>query len=92
MTLRVLFFTQPGCMSCELMRVFLEAREITYEEHDITLDLDARRSMMEQYESGETPTLVVLSGEVSEVVVGFDPERLDQLLEPAPSSGSVTES
>ena len=35
MTTRVLFFTQPGCLSCELMKVFLEAQEITFEERDI---------------------------------------------------------
>jgi glutaredoxin len=90
--LRVLFFTQPGCLSCELMRVFLEAKEIAFEELDISTDLEARRVMTEQHGSAETPTLVIFSGEVREVVVGFDPVRLDHLLDPAPSSDSVTES
>jgi glutaredoxin len=92
MTPRILLFTQPGCLSCELMRIFLEAREFAFEEHDITVDLEARRIMIEQYDSEETPTLVVVSGEAEAVVVGFDPVRLDQLLDPAPSSDSVTES
>jgi glutaredoxin len=90
--IRVLLFTQPGCLSCELMKVFLEAKEIAFEEHDISANLESRRSMTEQYGSGETPTLVIFSGELQEVVVGFDPVRLDQLLDPAPSSDSVTES
>jgi glutaredoxin len=90
--IRVLFFTQPGCLSCELMRVFLEAKEIAFEELDISTDLEARRVMTEQHGSGETPTLVIFSGEMREVVVGFDPVRLDHLLDPAPSSDSVTES
>lgn len=90
--LRVLFFTQPGCLSCELMRVFLEAKEIAFEELDISTDLEARRVMTEQHGSGETPTLVIFSGAMREVVVGFDPVRLDHLLDPAPSSDSVTES
>jgi glutaredoxin len=90
--MRVLFFTQPGCLSCELMRVFLEAKEIAFEERDIAADSEARRAMMEQHGSHETPTLVIFSGEVQEVVIGFDPVRLDQLLAPAPSSDSVTES
>ena len=82
---QVLFFTQPGCLSCELMRVYLEAREIAFEEHDISADLDARRTMLETYDSDETPTLVI----DTEVVTGFDPARLDQLLDPAASSDSV---
>jgi glutaredoxin len=90
--IRVLFFTQPGCLSCELMKVFLEAKEIAFEEFDISTDVEARRAMTEQHGSSETPTLVIFSGEMRDVVVGFDPVRLDRLLDPAPSSDSVTES
>ncbi len=89
---RVLLFTQPGCLSCELMKIFLEAKEIAFEERDISADREARREMTEQYDSSETPTLVIVSGETTEVIVGFDPVRLDQFLDPAPSSDSVTES
>lgn len=89
---RILFFTQPGCLSCELMRMLLEAKEVAFEERDISTDREARREMTEQLDSTETPTLVIISGETTEVIVGFDPVRLDQLLDPAPSSDSVTES
>ncbi len=85
---RVLLFTQPGCLSCELMRVYLEAREILFQEHDISADLDSRRLMTETYDSTETPTLVI--GE--EVITGFDPARLDQYLDSVSSSDSVPES
>jgi glutaredoxin 3 len=84
--IRVLFFTQPGCISCELMRMFLEAKEIAFEERDISTDLEARREMTDEHDSGETPTLVIIAGETTEVIVGFDPVRLDQFLDPAPSS------
>lgn len=83
----ILLFTQPGCLSCELMRIYLEAREITFEERDIT-DPENRRAMIEIHASNETPTLVV----DEEVITGFDPALLDQLLDPAPSSDSVPES
>ncbi len=92
MTTHILFFTQPGCLSCELMKVFLEAKEIAFEERDIVADPEARRAMTEQHGSGETPTLVIFFSDRQEVVVGFDPVRLDRLLDPAPSSDSVIES
>ena len=92
MLTRVLIFTQPGCLSCELMKIFLEAREITFEERDISSDLEARREMTEQHDSSETPTLVIFSGETTEVIIGFDPVRLDQFLDSTSSSDSVTES
>lgn len=95
---RTLFFAQPGCLSCELMRVYLEACEIPFEEYDISADSVARRTMMETYDSDETPTLVIFleqsgtdSERLPEVVTGFDPVRLDQLFHATSSSDSVTE-
>jgi glutaredoxin 3 len=92
MTPRILMFTQPGCFSCELMRIYFEANEVAIEERDITTDSDARREMIDDHGSTETPTVVFVSDDSFEVVVGFDPVRLDQLLHPAPSSDSVNES
>ena len=85
---RVLLFSQPGCLSCELMRIYLEAREIPFQEHDISVDLDSRRLMTETYDSTETPTLVI----ADEVITGFDPVRLDQYLDSVSSSNPVPES
>jgi glutaredoxin-like protein NrdH len=81
---KAVLFTQPGCLSCELMKVFLEAKEIAFEERDISVDLEARNVMMEQHGSNETPTLVLIVGDAEEVVIGFDPELLDQFLSSAP--------
>jgi len=92
MSSRIVFFTQPGCLSCELMKVFLEAKQIAFEERDISADSEARRAMMERHGSRETTTVVVITGEAEEVVVGFDPVRLDQLLDPASSSNAGTQS
>jgi glutaredoxin len=92
MNRRIVLFTQPGCLSCELMKVFLDARQVCFEERDISTDTDARKTMMEKYDSSETPTLVVFSGNSEDVVVGFDPERLDHFLATAPSSDSGNES
>jgi glutaredoxin len=91
MITRVLLYTQTGCLSCELMKIFLEAKGIAYEEHNTSNDPEASRAMTDQYDSTETPTMVIFSGETEEVIVGFDPVRLDQYLDPAPSSDSVSE-
>jgi glutaredoxin len=100
MTARILLFTQPGCLSCELMKVFLEAKNISFDELDISVNFDARRQMTEKHGSLETPTLVIFRNgsqataqeSAPQVVTGFAPERLDQLLDPNSSSDSVTES
>ena len=74
------------------MKIFLEASEIVFEERNITTNPEARREMTENYDSEETPTLVIFAAETPEVIVGFDAMRLDQFLDSAPSSDSVTES
>jgi glutaredoxin len=81
----IILFTQPGCLSCELMRIYLEAREVLFEERDISKDPDARRTMTETYGSNETPTMLI----DGEVLIGFDPGLLDQILDAASSSDSV---
>jgi glutaredoxin len=81
----ILLFTQPGCFSCELMRVYLEARGIAFEELDISKDSEARRVMTETYGSNETPTMLI----DEEVIIGFDPGLLDQILDSPASSDSV---
>jgi glutaredoxin len=79
----IVLFTQPGCLSCELLRIYLEAREVAFEECDISKDLDARRTMTETHGSNETPTMLI----DGEVLIGFDPALLDEILDAASSSG-----
>lgn len=55
---------------------YLSARGIEFEERDVSRDPNAVRELVETYQSRSTPTLVI----GQEVMVGFDPERLDQLL------------
>lgn len=81
----ILLFTQPGCLSCELVRVYLQARAVAFEERDITKDPEARRTMTETHGSNETPTMLI----DGEVIIGFDPFLLDQILDAAASSDSV---
>ena len=88
MTPKILLFTQPGCFSCELMKIFLEAKGLEFEERN-TGDPAIRQQMIEKYESSETPTLVLLSGDSHEVIPGFDPDLLDQLLDAGHSPDSV---
>ena len=78
MALTILLFTQSGCLNCEVMRIFLEAKGITFEERDMSLDTTARAELLETYHSRTAPTVVILTASGAEVIEGFDPDRLDQ--------------
>jgi glutaredoxin len=80
---KILLFTQPGCLNCEIMKMFLEAKEIIFEERDMTLDAASRVELLETYHSTTAPTLVILTSNGAEVIEGFDPDRLDRFLSAA---------
>ena len=62
------------------MRMFLEAKQIAFEERDMTLDATARMELLETYHSNTAPTVVILTSMGAEVIEGFDPDRLDRFL------------
>jgi glutaredoxin-like YruB-family protein len=73
---KIVLFTQPDCPPCQVMKILLVERGVPYEERDIIADPAAVRELTEKYSSHSTPRLVI--GE--EVIIGFDPERLDEIL------------
>lgn len=75
---KIIVFTQPDSLPCEAVKMFLKSRRAKFEERCVTHDDAALRELAEKYNSRSTPTVVI----DDEVVVGFDPERLDQLLGP----------
>jgi len=83
MTSRVLLFTQSGCLKCEVLKIFLEVKGIAFEERNMSADKTASLELLETYHSHTAPTLVILTSTGAEVIEGFDPDRLDQLLSAA---------
>jgi glutaredoxin len=65
------------------MRIFLDAKEIAFEERDMSGDPSARSELLETYHSRTAPTLVILTSSGAEVIEGFDPDRLDRFLSAA---------
>ncbi len=72
----MILYSQPGCAPCFAARMFLKSRAIPFEYKDIQASPDALRELME-LGSRSTPTLLV----GTEVMIGFDPEKLDTMLQ-----------
>ncbi|MFZ0322227.1 MAG: glutaredoxin domain-containing protein [Candidatus Sulfotelmatobacter sp.] len=83
MPFKFVLFTQPGCLSCEVMKIFLEVKEIAFEERDMERDSAARAELFETYHSRTAPTLVIFTASGAEVIEGFNPDRVDQFLSAA---------
>lgn len=72
----VIVYTTPTCPWCQMVKRYLQARGIPYTEIDVSADYNAAMEMVRK--SGQTGVPVVeIDGEI---VVGFDRERIDQLL------------
>jgi glutaredoxin len=73
---KIIIYTQPDSLPCEAVKPFLKHRRAKFEEHSVVGDEEAVRELEEKYNSHSTPTVII----GDEVLVGFDPEHLDQLL------------
>jgi glutaredoxin 3 len=76
----ILLFTQSGCLNCEVMKIFLEAKGLAFEERNMSNDPAARAELLEIYHCRSAPTLVIFATAGVEVIEGFDPDRLDRSL------------
>jgi glutaredoxin len=83
MPTKIFLFTQSGCLNCEVMKIFLEAKGLAFEERNMSNDTAARAELFEIYGCRSAPTLVILAAAGVEVVEGFDPDRLDRFLSAA---------
>jgi glutaredoxin len=76
-TRKIIVFTQPDSLPCEAVKLFLRDRKARFEERSVEGDESVVRELQEKYNSQSTPTVVI----DDQIVIGFDPERIDELLE-----------
>ncbi|MCW9054375.1 MAG: glutaredoxin family protein [Candidatus Pacebacteria bacterium] len=72
----VVIYSTPSCHFCQMVKEFLDEKSIEYTEHNVAEDLEKRQEMIER--SGQMGVPVIFVDE--EMMVGFDKEKLSQLL------------
>lgn len=75
--LKVLIYSSPDCAYCYTVKSFLEDNELEYEEINIYEDDEGYEEMKRISKQEDVPVTVI--GE--NIVVGWDKERLKELLE-----------
>lgn len=73
---KVIVFTQQDYPPCRWVKDFLAKRGVEFEERSIDSGFATARELTRKYKSQSTPTVVI----GDEVLIGYDPERLVQLL------------
>jgi glutaredoxin 3 len=69
-------FSTPTCPYCKLAKDYLKEKGVTFDDVDVSADAASRDEMIKT--SGQMGVPVILVD--SEVVIGFDKERLESLL------------
>jgi glutaredoxin len=73
---KVIVFTQQDCPPCAWVKNFLAQRGVQFEERSIDAGFSVVQELTQKYKSQSTPTVVI----GDEVLIGYNPERLAQLL------------
>lgn len=73
----VVIYSTPTCHFCQTTKEFFKENNVEYTEHDVSVDQEKRAEMIEK--SGQMGVPVIFIGE--EMIIGYDEDRLKQLLE-----------
>jgi len=73
---KITIYTTPTCAYCKMTKAFFKEHSVTYEEKDVANDHALAEEMVKK--SGQMAVPVIdIDGKI---LVGFDKERLSQLL------------
>ncbi len=73
---KVKIYSTPSCHYCNIAKDFFMEKGVNYEEFNVSTDLEKRKEMVDK--SGQMGVPVIdIEGEI---VVGFDEEKISQIL------------
>jgi len=70
-------YTTPTCVYCQMAKEFFKENNVSYQEHDVSSDAKAREEMINKSGQMGVPVIEV----EGEIVIGFDKEKLMELLD-----------
>lgn len=73
----VTIYSTPVCHFCQSAKEFFSENNVEYTEHDVAADADKRQEMIDM--TGQMGVPVIKIGD--DVVIGFDEDKLKELLE-----------
>lgn len=76
MTKDVHIYSTPTCHFCHMAKDFFAANDVKFTDYNVATDLEKRKEMVEK--SGQMGVPVITVGD--ELIVGFDEDRLRELL------------
>ncbi|TAL49538.1 NrdH-redoxin [Patescibacteria group bacterium] len=73
---KVVIYSTPTCVYCNATKEFFREHNVQFEDYNVATDLAKRQEMIKRSSQMGVPVIFI----DSEMVVGFDKERLAELL------------
>lgn len=73
---KITIYTTPTCIYCKMAKEFFSRNNISYEEKNVAVDLQAREEMVAKSHQLGVPVIDI----DGEIVIGFDEEALKEIL------------
>lgn len=73
---KVIIYSTPNCVFCKMAKAFFQSNDVKYEEKDVAVDIPAREEMIGKSGQMGVPVIDV----DGKIVIGFDKEKLTELL------------
>ena len=72
----VVIYSTPACHYCHMAKDFFKENDVAFTEHDVALDADKRKEMIDL--TGQMGVPVIQIGQ--DIVIGFDEDKVKELL------------
>ena len=75
----VVIYSTPTWPYCKKAKEYLSQKKIQFTDYDVATDRDKAMEMMEKTKQMGVPAIII---DDKDIVIGFDPAKLDELLSP----------
>jgi glutaredoxin 3 len=73
---KITIYTTPTCVFCKMAKKFFKEHNLSFEEKDVSSDLQAQEEMIAKSNQLGVPVIDI----DGQIVIGFDQEKLSHLL------------
>ncbi len=75
-------YSSPACVYCSLLKDFLKAKNVNFENIDVSTDQAAGQEMVQKSgQMGVPVSIITTDDNKEEVIVGFDKAKISALLD-----------
>ena len=77
---KVTIYSSPTCGFCKMAKEFLNEKNISFTDYDVTVDTDKAQEMVDMTGQMGVPVIIIGEGEEKEVIIGFDRPKVEEAL------------